>query len=114
MIEQYTALEEIPGLESLVEHFRNEYGNDFLARVEDSKLRISVSLTPKPAHLQWRRDQQSGVYEVKAFQGYVVGYRFKGSVFHNRERGTCHLPLEGEQYVTLTIQCNYPSEREKE
>ncbi len=58
MIEQLTPLSEIKGLDTLVQHFRQEYGEPFLRQMDERKLLIGVSVNPQEAVLQWRRDSQ--------------------------------------------------------
>ena len=116
MIEQYTPIPEIEGLESLVEHLRKEYGNDFLKRRDEMKFEIGISLTPQKARLHWKQPTPkkdfppiNDFYILSALEGCITGYRFSGAVYHNRNSGVCYLPLSPERQVTIKIQLNYPA-----
>lgn len=108
VIEQLTPLTEIKGLDSLVQHFRQEYGEPFLQQMEKRKLLIEVSLTPQEAILQWKKDyQHKDFYVLSAIQGCITGYKYDGKVYHNRDAGVCHIPIDQERYATLHIGLNY-------
>lgn len=108
MIEQLNPLSEIKGLDTLVQHFRQEYGEPFLQQIEERKLRINVSLTPQEAILQWKRDiQLPDFYVLSAIQGCITGYKYNGKVLHNKEVGVCYVPINQEKYATLRIELNY-------
>ncbi len=108
MIEQLTPITEIKGLETLVDHFRQEYGERFLRQIEEGKLLIGISLTPQEAVLQWRGNPHDGLYALSASQGCITGYKFKGAMMHNREEGVCYLPKSRDEHVTVVIELKYP------
>ncbi len=108
MIEQLTPLSELKGLDTLVQHFRQEYGEPFLQQMEERKLLIGVSVNPQEAILQWRQDfQHKDFYVLSAIQGCITGYKYDGEVYHNRDVGVCHIPINQERYATLRIELNY-------
>lgn len=116
MIEQYNPLSEIEGLESLVEHFRKEYGDAFLKRMGEMKFEVGISLTPQKAKLHWKRPTPDkdfptikDFYILSALEGCITGYRFSDPIYHNRNSGVCYLPLSPERHVTIEIELNYPA-----
>lgn len=108
MIEQLNPLSEIKGLDPLVQHFRQEYGEPFLEQMEKRRLLIGVSISPQEAILQWKKDSQlPDFYVLSAIQGCITGYKYDGKVYHNKDVGVCHIPINQERYATLRIELNY-------
>ena len=109
MIESLEPITEIKSLETLVEHFKREYGQSFLNSLEEKKLRININLNPEQATLGWQRDfQHRDFYIIQAQKGYIVGYTFIGPVEHNRDHGIFHVSIDEKKYVTLRIELKYP------
>lgn len=120
MIEQQTPIEEIKGLETLIDHFKEMYGAEFLQTIKEHKFTIGISLTPTEAVLEWHREQvrpphrerqNPDYYELKAARGRITGYKFDGRVWHLHNNGNLYVPCPQTEsgYVSICIVCDDPA-----